>query len=99
MDTREAFQQRIDEELDMVEEKLAKFKAQNSVLEDERSLKHARHVENLEQKLQQTKTKLYELQKAEEPVWEQLKDGVEDMWTTLQSTLEDTVTTFEEKKS
>ena len=96
MSTKETYIQKIDAELDLVHDKLTKLKAQSTLLRNETRSSHALHVRNLEQKLDQVKAKLYDLEKAEDHLWEQLKDGVEDMWTTLQSTLEDTVATFKE---
>jgi hypothetical protein len=97
MSTKEAYQKKIDAELELVQAKLAKFKAQGMVITAEARIKHAKHVDELEQKFDATKAKLKELGEADEHVWEQLKDGVEDMWSTLQSTLENTVTTFKEE--
>ena len=97
MSTKEAYKLRIDAELDLVHEKLARFKAQGMVIRAEARIKHAKHVKELEQKFHATKAKLKELGEADEHVWEQLKDGVEDTWSTLQSTLENTVATFKEE--
>jgi hypothetical protein len=97
MSTKDAYTKRIDAELELVQEKLARFKAQGMSFTADARVKHAKHVEKLEQKLDATKAKLMELGEADEHVWEQLKDGVEDMWTTLQSTFENTITTFKEE--
>src|SRR5512141_2870574 len=97
MSTKDAYKQRIDAELDLVQEKLARFKAQGMNYSADVRLKHAKHVVELEQKIEATKAKLRELGQADEHVWEQLKDGVEDMWSTLQATLENTIATFKEE--
>ena len=97
MSTKEAYKQRIDAELDVVQEKFARFKAQGMNYSAETRIKHARHVDDLEKKFHATKAKFKELGEADEHVWEQLKDGVEDTWSTLQSTLENTVATFKEE--
>ena len=97
MSTKEAYKQRIDAELALVQTKFDEFKAQGMRYTADARIRHTRHVNELEQKFQATKEKLRELGEADEHVWEQLKDGVEGMWTILQSTLEDTVTTFKEE--
>jgi chromosome segregation ATPase len=97
MSTKEAYKKRIDAELGVVQEKLARFKAQGIDFTAEARAKHAKHVKELEQKLDSTKAKLSELEKADEHVWEQLRDGFEDTWTTLQSTLEYIVTNFKKE--
>jgi septal ring factor EnvC (AmiA/AmiB activator) len=98
MSPREAYKKKIDAELDMVQEKLARFKAQGIDFTSETRAKHAIHVKELEEKLDSTKAKLSEIEKADEHVWEQLRDGFEDTWTTLQATLEDMITSFKEEK-
>jgi len=96
MSTKEAYKKKIDAELDTVQEKLARFKAQGIDFTAETRAKHAKHVKELEQKLDSTKARLREIEKADEHVWEQLRDGFEDTWTTLQDTLENMITSFAE---
>lgn len=98
MSEKKTYKEMIDAELDLVQVKITELKAQRKLYNADIRNRHARHVENLEHKLDQTRAKLQELEKADEHVWEQLKDGVENMWTTLQSTLEDTVATFKEEE-
>ena len=99
MGTKETYMQKIDAELDLVQDKLTKFKAQGAVFSNEVLSSHTRHLRDLEHQLDQVKSRLYDLGKAEDHVWEQLQDGVEGIWTTLQSTLEDTVTKFKEEEN
>ncbi len=97
MSTKEAYKQRIDAELAQVQCKFDEFKAQGMRYTGDTRIRHARHVNELEQQFHATKEKLRELDQADEHVWEQLKDGVEDVWGTLQSTLQNIVTTFKEE--
>ncbi len=99
MDTKEAYKKRIDAELDVVQAKFAKFKAERMAITADARKKHAEHVDELEKKFAGAHAKLRELGEADEQVWEQLKDGFEDTWTTLQSTLENTVATFQKKRT
>ena len=99
MTTKEKYMEKIDAELDLIRNKLSSFKAQSAVFNNAARSSHSRHVRDIEQKLNQVKARLYDLEKADEDVWEQLKDSVEDIWTTLQSTLEDTVARFKEEES
>ena len=95
MSTKEAYKQRIDAELYLVQEKLARFKTQGMTFSADTRIKHAKHVAESASRAKSefvaTKTKLKELNEADEYVWKQLKDGVENMWSTLQSTLENTI--------
>jgi CRISPR/Cas system-associated protein Csx1 len=94
MSTKQAYKKKIDAELDTVQEKLTRFKAQGTDFTAETRVKHAKHVKELEQKLDATKAKLREIEKADDHVWEQLRNGFEDTWTTLQATLEDMITSY-----
>lgn len=97
MSEREAFQEKILSELEIVQARFTEFKAQAKRLTIEAHIKqHARHVEDLEQKVKATKARLKEMGDANDDTWELLKDGVENTWGELQATLEDTVTTFKE---
>ncbi len=97
MSEKDAFQEKIYTELEIVQARFAEFKAQAKRLTvDARIKQHARHVEELEQKVNATKAKLKEMDEAGDDAWELLKDGVENTWGDLQSTLQDTVTTFKE---
>ena len=94
-----AFQAKINNELELVEIRFVEFKAQAHQLKDEtKRQEHAKHVEDLERKVNAAKAKMKELAEADDDALELLKDGVENVWTELQSTLEDTVTTFKAKK-
>lgn len=97
MTTKETYMEKIDAELDSVRDQLTKFKAQSTVSDNEARSNHSQYIRDLEQKFDQVKAKLCELEKADEDTWEQIKDSVEDIWTTLQSTLEDTVARFKEE--
>lgn len=93
----EAYKEKIDAELNLIQDKLNKIKDQEMILAADARRKHAAHVRELEQKCEATRAQLREQGQADEQVWQQLKNGVEDMWTTLQCTLQDTVTTFKEE--
>ena len=94
-----AFQAKINSELELVETRFVEFKAQAHRLKDEaQRQEHAKHVENIERKVNAAKAKLKEMAEADDDALEMLKEGVENVWTDLQSTLEDTVTTFKGKK-
>lgn len=96
MSTKDAYKQKIDEELALAQVKLNEFKARAKSLSAEARIRHARHVEDLEQKAAATKAKLQELDEASDDTWEQLTDSVENTWKVLQSTLADVVTTFKD---
>jgi hypothetical protein len=94
----DVYKEKIDAELDLIQEKLNQLKAQEMILAADVRRRHAAQIRDLEQKCNATRARLREQGEPEEKVWEQLTNGVEDMWTTLQCTLQDTVTTFKEEK-
>jgi len=96
MSSKEAYKQKIEAELELVQAKLAEFKARAKSLTADARIRHAAQVDDLEQKVDTTKAKLKELGEASEANWEQLKDGVEHIWGTLQSTLHDIVSNFKD---
>ena len=98
MSEKDAFQEKINTELELVQIRFAEFKAQAKSLKmDAHKQEHARHVEELEQKVNSARARMKELDEADDDTWEQLKDVVENTWTDLQATLQNTITTFKEK--
>lgn len=95
MKTKEAYRQKIESELELVEARFAEFKARGKGLAADARIKHSQLVDDLEQKSAETKTKLKALAEASEDAWEKHKEGVESTWAKLQAALKDTVTMFE----
>lgn len=95
MKTKEAYRQKIESEIELVEARFAEFKARGKGLTADARIKHAKMVGDLEQMSAATKTKLKELGEASEDAWEKHKEGVESTWSKLQAALKDTVTMFE----
>jgi predicted nucleic acid-binding Zn-ribbon protein len=96
MSTRVAYKQKIESEFELIQARFAEFKARGKSLTADARIKHAKQVEDLEQRVDATKAKLKELGEANEDVWEELKDGVENSWGALQSAVQDVVTHFKD---
>jgi hypothetical protein len=94
MDTKEAFKQKIEADIELAQAKLAELKAQAKSSAADARIKYAMHVEELEHKLEATKAKLKELGEASEDGWERLKDGVESAWSAMSTAVRDTVAKF-----
>ncbi|MCX5869598.1 MAG: hypothetical protein NTY00_02970 [Deltaproteobacteria bacterium] len=95
MSTKEEYKKMIEAEFELGQAKLAEFKARGKSLTADARIKHAKLVDDLEQKSAATKTKLRELGEANDDAWEEHKDGVENTWGVLQAALKDTVIMFE----
>jgi hypothetical protein len=94
MDTKEAFKQKIEADVELAQAKLAELKAQVKSSAADAHIKYAMHVEELEQKLEATKAKLKELGEASEEGWERMKGGVESAWSTLTTAIRESVAKF-----
>ena len=79
MNEKVAFHEKINSEFELVQIRFAEFKAQAKRLKLETQIKkHAKHVEDLERKVNAARAKLREFKEADDDSWELLKDGVEN---------------------
>ncbi len=88
MSKKEAYKQKMEAELELAQAKLAEFRAQAKSSAADMRIKHAKQVDELEQKVDATKVKLKELGEAGDDAWEQLKTGVESAWSTLSAAIQ-----------
>jgi uncharacterized phage infection (PIP) family protein YhgE len=94
MGKKEAYKQKMAAELELAQAKLAKLKAQATNSAAGVRLRYANLVDELEQKLDATKTKLKELGAASDDAWEELKDGVESAWGSLSAAIRNAAAKF-----
>ena len=94
MDTKEAFKQKVEAEVELSQAKLAELKAHAKSSAADARIKYAVHIEELEKNMEATKARLKELGEASEESWERLKEGAEDSWKTLSLAVRDAVATF-----
>lgn len=85
MDQYEAYKQKMEAELELVQAKLAEFKAQMKISVADAQFKYGRQVDEIEHKLDATKVKLKELSESGEDAWGDVKEGVESAWSTLRA--------------
>ena len=96
MNTKEAYKQKIEAELELAQARLAEFKAKAKISTADARIKYAKQIDELEQKIDATKAKLKELGEASEDAWERLKDGVESAWGALRTAVRDTTAKFKD---
>jgi hypothetical protein len=96
MSTKEAYKQKIEAELELAQAKLAEFKAQAKISTADARIKHAKQVDELEQKVDATKVKLKELGEASDDAWKQLKVGVEAAWGALSAAIRNAAANFKD---
>jgi uncharacterized protein YukE len=89
MSTKEAYKQKMEAELELVQAKLAELKAHAKSLTADAGIAYAKQVDQFEQRMAATKAKLKELGEASEGAWEQLKNGMESALDTLSAAVRD----------
>ena len=97
MSTKEAYKQKIEAEVELAQAKVAELKAGAKNSAADARIEYENQIEELEQKIHTTKTKLKELSEASEDAWEHLKDGVESAWGKLSSAVQDSATRLKNK--
>lgn len=96
MGKKEAYKQKIEAELELVQAKLAEFKARSKIYAADVRIKYIEHVDELERMYDATKVKLKELDEAGEEKWEHFKDDVESAWHTLNTATKDAIAKFKD---
>ena len=96
MSTKEVYKQKIEAELELAQAKLAEFKAKAKISTADARIKHAKLVDEIEQRVGATKAKLKELGEASEGAWEQLKGGVEGAWSALSVAIQNAAAKFKD---
>jgi hypothetical protein len=94
METKEAFKQKIEADLELAQAKLAELKAEAKSAAADAHIKYAEQTDELEKKVETAKIKLEELSKASDDGWERLKVGAEGAWHSLSASVRDTVAKF-----
>jgi superoxide dismutase, Fe-Mn family len=83
MSKKEEYKKKIEAEVELVQAKLAEWKANAKSSAADVRIKYAKQLDELEQMLDATKAKLRDLGEAGEGAWERVKDGVESTWGAL----------------
>lgn len=73
MNSKEVYRQKIEAELQQVQAKLAEFEAPEKRLTADARIKYAEHINNLNQKVNTTRTQLKERGEANKEVWDLLR--------------------------
>ena len=89
MSTKEAYKQKVEAEVELAQAKLAELRAVAKGCAADARIKYDQQIEELEQKVDTTKTKRKALADAGEDAWEHLKDGVDNAWSTLSKAVKD----------
>lgn len=97
MHAKETFKKKIEAEIRGVQVKLLELQTKAKNEKSPLRTKYVKHLNIIEQQVEDATLKLRDLDMVEDHFWEQLRDGVENAWITLQDSLKDAISTFERK--
>lgn len=89
MNTKDAYKQKLEAELELARAKVSEFKAKARNFSADNRIETAKHLEELERGVETAKSKLKELGEAGEDGWEKIKDGVEHAMKALHKVISD----------
>lgn len=87
MGMREAYEKKLQAQLDEWSVEIDKLKAKADKAESEAQLEYYKEIEKLRSKQEESNRKLAELKEAGDDAWEDLKAGVERAWDSLSSAI------------
>lgn len=94
MDTKDAYKQKAEAELEIAHARVAEFKARAKSFTADTRVKYAKHLEELEHGVETAKGRLKELGEAGEDGWEKFKDGVDKALHGVRKTIHDVAEKF-----
>lgn len=97
MSNREALKKKLETDLNLAQVRLTEFRAKIKKAAGGVHAENAGRIDALEQRIEEARARLHELNQTQDSVPEQLVDGVEASWSALQDSLQDAISTFEGK--
>jgi len=94
MSKKEAYKQKIEAELEVVQAKLAEYKAEAKSSAADVRIEYTQHVDELEKMADTINAKLKELEISGEDKWESLKEGLESAWNKFTTAVHETAAKF-----
>jgi uncharacterized coiled-coil DUF342 family protein len=87
MTTKEAYQQKLEAQLDEWNAEIAKLKAKADKAEAEIRIAYNQQIEDLRTKEDAMRQKLNELKNSSESAWQDLKSGIDRAWSSLSDSI------------
>lgn len=91
MDTRNAYKQKIEAELELVKAQVEVLKAKAKGLSADANLECVKEINEMEDSYAMVKSKLQELGEASESTWENLKVETENLWNSLSTNVKSAI--------
>lgn len=96
MNTKDAYKQKIEAELELVKAKVEVLKAKAKGLSADANLEYVKEINEMENSYAIVKAKLQELGEASESTWENLKVETENLWNTLSTNVKSAIAKIKE---
>ena len=96
MNTKDAYKQKIEAEVDLVKAQLEVLKAKAKGLSADANLEYAKEIKDMEDSYEMVKAKLHELGEASESTWENLKVETENAWDSLSANVKNAIAKIKE---
>lgn len=90
MNDKQLYQQKKEAEVEIWKSDIIKLKAKASMASADAQIEMNKHIDALEKKIDEGKTKLSDLIKATDEMYESMKANVESAWVSLKSSFNDT---------
>jgi len=89
MNDKKLYQQKKEAEIDIWKSDILKLKAKASLASADAQIEMNKHIDALEKKIDEGKTKLSDLIKATDDMYESMKAGVESSWDSVKTAFSD----------
>ncbi len=96
MNTKDAYKQKIEAELELLRANLDVLKAKAKNLSADANLIYIKEINNMEDEYNIVKSKLHELGKASENTWEDFKAQTESAWNSLSTNVKNAAAKLKE---
>jgi hypothetical protein len=96
MNAREAYQEKMEAQLDRWNAEIAKLQARADEAKAQAKIEYLEQIAQLRQRQDKARRKLDEMKKAGDGAWQDLKAGLELAWDDLSSALESAASRFKE---
>ena len=96
MNTKDAYKQKIEAELELVKAQLGVLKAKAKGLSADANLEYDKEIKDMEDSYAIVKSKLHELGEASENSWENLKVETQNAWDSLSANVKSAIAKIKE---
>ena len=95
METKEAYQEKVEAQLQQLQSQIDELKVKASLAKLEAKDKYNEELSDLNAKCETTRLKLQELKTKSDSAWEEMKAGLEKAWDELQNSFNRAVARFQ----